>query len=563
MVPSTTTIPSAGWDGILKIDKGIYPSVGTATQTAAKVGATGAAVSAEAAGGAAAVGLVVGVAAGSHVAGWMGLPTSGSFVCDVSNLFSASAGCKVAASPAYSANADIVVGVPGWTPSNVVTVPGSSGSGTVQFGVQSPAYGVAGTQVVTWDLVQAPTYNRDTTWTQVVVTTKGGTLAAPSTTNSPLSFSNGQYYSWLPIRTGSITQQTSAGQLVTVSVGGVVKATWRPVGDPQRPPDVDADPLRQWRTTWTCTSGSGGVATSTTFHETDTTWPSPPVANCAAGIAKSAKVEQGTTKAGVVEWVTMYDWTLPPEYTTGNPNPQDCADPGSCTLLLERLSAPGSTKYVSCFSSPAVCADWWTQTAKGTQALDQSDYRCSYGGKALALSECAVYAHAFDQGVYSNPKTGEPPSTSTSTPTDPATPGQDQSCPPPFTWTSLVNPWWYYKGVACALQDAFVPKASTVAAQVTATQTVVMGKPPFSLLGTVQPVFTGLSSGWSAGCSGTIADFDPDHKGRLSIPCTPPQSAPLTALYGVAVMAVVVATAFAVWHMLVAALGGHGAEGAD
>jgi len=31
----------------------------------------------------------------------------------------------------------------------------------------------------------------------------------------------------------------------------------------------------------------------------------------------------------------------------------------------------------------------------------------------------------------------------------------------------------------------------------------------------------------------------------------------------VAVMAVVVATAFAVWHMLVAALGGHGAEGVD
>ena len=609
MYSANPNLSTTALNTVLRADATMYPSVGTATSTAAKVGA---ATSAEAAGGAAAVGLIVGTMAGSKIANAMGLPTSGSFVCDVSTLAGATFGCSPQAAPTYVPNSDLgTVPPPGWTSTplayiwwqNCGTSTGCDGGNAGFADVTLPNFtatkttnGVTITAPGTWTpprnpsntnrsraffvqssgstnaasgMLQAYCKNYWQNGSPTVGVCGGGTsldqLMLPGSVvpAGQVTSPSGFPFTYTPgIWSAGATLPADAQFLyVSYRLGGTEVGRWYPSWSTDYPSN-NPDPVRRWRNTWTCTTGPGDTATSSGFSEKDATWPAMPSAKCAAGIVSGLKLEQGTTTGATTTWKTLYDWQLPAEYTTGNPNPQTCGTPGSCQLLLERVSQPGSTRYVSCFSSPVVCADWWKETSQGTQALDSSEYRCTYGGTALALKECAIYAHAFDQGVYSNPKTGEPPTTPSTTP-NPSTPGQDNSCPPPFTWTSLINPWWYYKGVSCALQDAFVPNASTVAAQVTATQTVVMGKPPFSLLGTVQPVFTGLSSGWSAGCSGTIADFDPDHKGRLSIPCTPPQSAPLTALYGVAVMAVVVATAFAVWHMLVAALGGHGAEGAD
>lgn len=334
------------------------------------------------------------------------------------------------------------------------------------------------------------------------------------------------------------------------------QVTYYSLANPLRPPDVGSSPVRHWRTDWTCGPGSTGSAMSSAFNESTASWPAFPTATCEAGALDSVKVWQMT--AGLDDSL-VYEWSLPTEYTSNNPAPDECSTATPCDLLLERQQTPGSTKYSSCFSNPAACVDWWTETAHGTQAVEASEYRCTYGGVSLVLKECAVYAHLFDKGVYANPKTGE--TTSTTTTPDPSGPEQDANCPPPFSWSSLVNPWWYYKGVVCALSEAFVPNSATVTAQVTATVSTVQARPPFSLFGTLQPVFTGLTSGWSAGCTSRIADFDPDRQGRLAIPCTPPQSAPLTALYGVAVMALVVSTAFAVWHMLVAAIGGRQADG--
>jgi hypothetical protein len=113
-----------------------------------------------------------------------------------------------------------------------------------------------------------------------------------------------------------------------------------------------------------------------------------------------------------------------------------------------------------------------------------------------------------------------------------------------------------WKGVACALTDAFVPSSDVLTAQVGSTESAVMGKPPLSLFTSVAPVFTGLTTGWSDGCASNVADFGPQGLRSLPIPCRPPSSVVWTAIYALMGGALVVSTCLYVWSMLVGALGG-------
>ncbi len=150
----------------------------------------------------------------------------------------------------------------------------------------------------------------------------------------------------------------------------------------------------------------------------------------------------------------------------GDAGRQACAG-GGCQLLLYRVDAQTGAR-IGCQEYASVCADWWTETVQATQNTDR--YECQYNGAPIALDECKVYAQAFKTGQYADPRTGESPAPET--PTQP----QDESCPPPFTWTSLVNPWWYYKGFTCGLSWAFEPKVTPAA--VGQLVTTAQGKAP-------------------------------------------------------------------------------------
>lgn len=359
----------------------------------------------------------------------------------------------------------------------------------------------------------------------------------------------------------------SGRYLVSVDLrdaSGQVVATWYPVGSPSRPAEVDSDPLRSWRTDWTCTGGGTGSASSMPFRESDPTWPQFPEVTCPAGLI-ATEVNIWEVTPGLDD-ALVYSWTVPAEVASWANDFPECLD-GSCVLDLRRVD-PATGAAVSCLSNPAACVDWWSDPAKA------DNYRCVYGSHAVALDECAVYRPTFnvatgaptvdDQGQphpasetepYGDPGAdGEP----VPTPDPSGSPAPDDGCPPPFEFTAGGIGYWVTKGAQCALAWAFVPSADTVTAQVQATKTEVLSRPPLSLAGPIAGTLGGLADGWGTGCEGNVADFDPWGEGRLAFPCTPPQSPPLLVLYSITSLALVVSTGFYVWSLLVSAMNGRG-----
>lgn len=338
----------------------------------------------------------------------------------------------------------------------------------------------------------------------------------------------------------------------------------------------DADPLRAWETRWTCGDGApGGFQRSAQFRENDATIPEYPApGSCGSSWVAHVEVWEIPVKSdqGTAEKVWEYD-PSPEAQQFGQKYPQ-CTG-GGCRLELYRVD--GSSQYqLSCFANPELCVNWFQDPARS------DNYQCKYAGAAVDLSECFVYAPTFnvmsgedvltEKGPqsatetypYGDPKTGEAttttPGTSPGTGTQPGTTPKDENCPPPFSWTSLVNPWWYYKAGVCAMTEVFVPTPGLLAQEVSATQTAVMTRPPFSLFGVVQPAISGVVHGWSGGCSDSLANFDPYAGAGMQIPCEPPQTVMYRAIYSVLVIVIVTTTAFAIWHMLVAAIGGNAGE---
>ena len=143
-----------------------------------------------------------------------------------------------------------------------------------------------------------------------------------------------------------------------------------------------------------------------------------------------------------------------------------------CTTELEKNG-------VSCFDG-ADCQNWKEQVDQGS-----STYTCRYGGVAVALSECNVYAPTWQPEaqrtglVYADPITGKPapnspdPKEQGASPvqgTDRGTfgtPVQDPAGPRqcfPTGW-GVFNPLeWVQRPVMCALEWAFVPTPAALTA---------------------------------------------------------------------------------------------------
>lgn len=466
------------------------------------------------------IGLTFGLDVGSQIAYATGISDTGSWSCDL--RIALGGDCGVGASPSYVVNSDLrSLTTSGWVGSPSVRLPVQtftstrdsrtvSASVTWAFRWVLEQEGVEGAAPAQWEYRPSMVLDDDSwyasqhkvlgrVWCRVV----GREQVQDPTTKQ--YFSSGETFFW---HNNSISAGVPIPRRALVSGSGAfcsipglamdrlelwemdtwaewlgwnlhggtsrVISTWYPRGHADRPPELDPNPQRWWRTSWLCESGRGGFAMSAAFHETDPEWPGFPEAGCDGSALAKIVIEQVTE--GAAETLTIFEWETSPAFREWTAS--ECARMSSpCYLDLQRISG---TTAISCFTDPGLCVDWWAQSQHATNS---SAYRCVYGSATLDLRECAVYARLFDDGVYADPATGQAPQAGSTPQPDPkpdpnpdpdptpgtdpnpepgAEPGPAQSdeCPPPFSWTSLFNPWWYYKSSVCALQEVFVPTNS-------------------------------------------------------------------------------------------------------
>lgn len=602
-VTVTTTVAGAvaGADGAAAVGA-LGATGGTAVGTTATLAGG---VSATALTGTVVGGLAVGTWAGQQVLkvlpdSWYS--TSGSTLCDAQLLLDPNAECAgTSASEGYVVNGDVSGAVPGWEPNPPYAVQFGYAQysspygrlvvpGTISVQVSSLPYASlsgsisATITVATTFPSGSPAWNeyRDPaleflcsvgdpgTYTPVVRSAKTikPTQATQTWSTSDVCASGGGgnwQYAGARLRTAG--QDGDSG--LDLDATGASVGVFRPVGDPLRQ-EVGTDPERHFSASWACSDGTTGGANSVFFHESDASWPSLPAAACDAGIVTHYEVSKVTTGGPTTSILTWDAPQVVQDFYAAGGTGAECWD-GSCTLVLSRVDAQTGQR-LSCFSDPSLCVDWWSSPSKA------DDYVCTYGGNTVALAECDLYRPTFNRTMgqpttdndgravpanessqYGDPTADGNPVPEPSGSPDPAPgPSPDNSCPPPFSWTSLFNPWWQFKAMGCALEWAFVPSADTVTAQVQATKTELLARPPLSLAAPVAGTLGGLADGWGTGCEGNVADFDPWQEGRLAFPCTPPQSAPLLVLYSITSLALVVSTGFYVWSLLVSAMNGRG-----
>lgn len=265
-----------------------------------------------------------------------------------------------------------------------------------------------------------------------------------------------------------------------------------------------ANPTRNFECTLTMTDGTKVSAKSAGFTEKDTTFPVPscpalPAGKVAAdmtvtevGGGETKTVSSGPTTAGYQDWATKF--------------PQ-CAD-GSCQLDLQKLT---NGVAVSCFSSPEACTSWMDDPAKA------DNFQCTYAGTVVALTECNIYGPTFKPGAlttgntYGDPKTGQAPSTPSTTPQDFALYNsgvQDSSSKRqcfPKGYDAMNPVQWVMQPVQCAMEWAFVPTSSKVKAKMVEADQAWANTP----MAKIRPIMTAWGGMWPSldGCQGPRVSF--------------------------------------------------------
>ena len=121
-------------------------------------------------------------------------------------------------------------------------------------------------------------------------------------------------------------------------------------------------------------------------------------------LPESISVDSKNTEDGVSTPVitpTIPDWTE---------DEKKGLTPGDNTGL--KLWKVVNGQVLSCLTWDASCVSWWSKTAQGTAGqTDEGEYRCTYGGQAVGLAECAPYRYTFDTQTntptVTDPTTGE------------------------------------------------------------------------------------------------------------------------------------------------------------
>lgn len=421
-------------------------------------------------------GFLVGTEIGTGISSTFGIgTTSGSFWCDLTTLAAPGNGCNIGPAPDWTPNNDIEVWVPGWKGgvNGGQWLDGVIASSVYYEVLSSPAYGERG------DIVVSTTYNLCNTdsATRTIPNWSYGTSQGTWTTGR-ITVEPGECVDVSEISTRYDARATDVrGSTSRWVLSGMPDPRWYPEGHPEREEGHDADPKRSWVLDYKCSDGAVGTVRSKSFRETDPEWPGFPTPECdPSAVAVSTEMYLDTEGVGRTE---MYSADAPAEWSEWQEMYPECVD-GSCELLLSRWD-PQTEKELGCFANPGLCQDWFKDPAK------KDNYRCTYGGKPVPLEECNAYSELFKPDPkYSNPNTGEAPAPSPSPGPggEPEEgPGQNSDCPPAFSWTSLFNPWWYYKGVSCALTEAFVP--TQTATKVQTLSTTVTTRAPVQELGSI------------------------------------------------------------------------------
>lgn len=250
--------------------------------------------------------------------------------------------------------------------------------------------------------------------------------------------------------------------------------------------------------------GGGSVSgpASATYKDTDPTYP----------VAECPTLTEGQIPSGVQFWSStpgepdskLSEQSVTPEYEEFRETFPECAT-GTCMLDLKGPDG------VSCFAVQTGCVSWFEDPAK------EENFTCTYGGTAVSLSECSLYAPTFKPQnqasghVYADPETGAAVDSPTALAQEQGAgvwsngvqdPEQERQCFP--TGWAILNPVeWVVKPVQCALEWAFVPRESVVTTKLATITTAMNGTLPGELVTVI--------SGWAIvspgdGCGGITVD---------------------------------------------------------
>lgn len=533
------------WNKTLTKNPKALPTGGFAT----KVGG-------EVAGGTAALALMLGLDIGTNIAGVVGLPTSGSFICDLSTALGTGYGCTPVPGPDYPPNSDLGVVRPGmvndgrivygrdmlgpglhYATMELANIRNETVTG-LEFDLVPLA--VNGSQSVTTLVGRCLDVATGTVTNSVALNTfnpyGGGTVTYPAGATQATSWrvdcAVGRVLQWVSVSSWSGNEEWQGAYLTEAN--------------PAREPTPEQDPLRWWRVTWECSTGGPGVRQSSPFRETDPEWPGFPTTQCDAGTLTRVLIEQLTENGPTT---TLLDWAIPDTVRDWmNTNPQ-CAG-GGCVLELERLD-PETGRWLDCHAAASLCLDWQAQPQK------EDTFRCAYGGEVVSLDECRVYpfaAEAPERIGSPNPDVPPEPAPAPSPDAQPE-PQPSPDCPPPFTWTSMFNPWWYFKVGTCVAEWAVIPPPGSVDTHMADLREGLNEKAPFSVIAVVPEATANIGEGWGSSCE-ALPDFSAIEGKPLRLPCQPPESAGFTLAYGLMSVLIWTSVVFGVWRMVHQAVGG-------
>jgi len=228
--------------------------------------------------------------------------------------------------------------------------------------------------------------------------------------------------------------------------------------------DVDTvrgNPTRNFRTS---VIGSDGLIYDTRspgWTETDSTFPVPDFPILPPDVIPS-EIQVWQESPGL-EPIPLYNEPTSPEYQTFAQRYPLCTT-GSCMLDLTRNG-------ITCFSGNS-CVNWFDESMQGS---DESTYKCSYGGQAVSLRECIVYKPMWNPQAQSQGNQLAKPDTGETLPNPTPNSGKDSETfdapikDPESSRKCIPEGWgvfnpveWVQKPVQCAMEWAFVPRASVV-----------------------------------------------------------------------------------------------------
>lgn len=311
--------------------------------------------------------------------------------------------------------------------------------------------------------------------------------------------------------------RTSTERCMTFSVSGTgpyhISSIQNPngttLGSAQPVVSTSANPARTLRCVVLGSDGITYTASTGTYYEADGVIPAPVCPDLPDGVTvESVEIwEDGPSS------VLVWSETVTPEYADAQTLAPECMD-GSCFLDLRQ-----EPSTVSCFEAVEACANWYSDPDKDT------NYSCHYGTHVVDLAECSVYAPTFTDLARAtgnwyadqNGNTIGAPDGAPNPGTDTSTFGQGAQDPAasrqcfPTGW-GLLNPVeWVFRPVACALEWAFVPRASFMSSQQSAVEAAAGG----SIIASgaaLAASFAGMFD-VSAGCQGPPFSVDWDFGG--------------------------------------------------